>query len=216
MEPIVITPDTVKYWSHYANNRNFTSVQEAQDWIFHILEINDGKGISSVKKGPEYNRAYANQIPIYQAGKSWKIGKPIRNRSNVFRLSDVEIRLPDKEMLYNVARGNVSGEYEMTKLIWVPIREVLPDTTNDMYSFGGEAERIKGLAQQIKQNKWLEAVIVGIEPTGKWLIEGQHRARAMQLLGFARIPAIGIIYDDNANAVKAWVKKNCKFSSFIG
>ena len=54
-------------------------------------------------------------------------------------------------------------------------------------------DKIKNLAGLIKSNGWIEAIIYGIEEDGvPYIIEGQHRTRAMKLLGFNTVPGIGI------------------------
>lgn len=208
-----ISPESIKYWSGYAANRKFSTEQEARDWIFRTLENSDRQfGDALGLKGSEHNRQFADQMPIYQSGNSWKIGRPVRNNRNVFRLSDLQIRRPSTEELHNVAQANISGDYEFTDIFWANLRELLPDSEmGSIYSQSGESARIRELAEQIKSNKWVEAVIVGITKDGKWLIEGQHRARALRALGFATVPAIGIVYDESP--IIAWVRGNCRLAN---
>ena len=210
---VQITPEQVKNWSGYSVNRKFKSEGEAREWLFGQLERSE-QGVSGDvfgRKGPEYNRQFADMFPVYQSGKtSWKIGKPIRSRRNVLRLSDIQVRRPSSEQLYNIARATVDEHYEITNdIVWVRLAEILPDS-DGMYSYDDEADRIRNLAETIKSNKWIEAVVIGITNKGKWLIEGQHRARAMKLLGFGTVPAMGIVYEE---PVTAWVRANCKFAN---
>jgi ParB-like chromosome segregation protein Spo0J len=65
-----------------------------------------------------------------------------------------------------------------------------------LYKRGNEPERMARLAEKIKENLWIETPIVGIQGKGFWLIEGQHRVRAMAILGFKTVPVIGIEYEE--------------------
>lgn len=208
MEPIAITPEEIKSWSSYAVNRTFASEQEARDWIFRQMEqaqINN--------KGSEYNRQYANQFPLYPFRNAWKVGKPVRKPQDVFRLKDIQVRQPSKTMLYQIGESLTAGPFELGPLAWVPIQELIGDDGASIYSGQTqEIDRIKNLAVEIKNNKWLEAVVIGIEASGeRYVIEGQHRVRAMRLLGFKMVPAIAIIEENPPAAVQAWIKANCKF-----
>jgi ParB family chromosome partitioning protein len=52
-----------------------------------------------------------------------------------------------------------------------------------------EGDYIKDLAYKIKTNGWIEAVVVGETNSGYELWEGQHRTRALRVLGFSTVPA---------------------------
>jgi len=61
----------------------------------------------------------------------------------------------------------------------------------DDKSYANEQDRIKRLAETIMANKQFEPIVV--EPNQEWVIEGQHRIRALNLLGFKTVLAYQII-----------------------
>ena len=124
------------------------------------------------------------------SGKSWKIGKRVRGPDNRLRLKDLEIRKPGLEELNMVAQSNTEHDYEFTKVRLFKISDFISD--NDVYATqSGEIQKIKNLAFQIKQNRWFEPVIVGMQPGyTPELWEGQHRTRALKLLGFNLVPGL--------------------------
>lgn len=188
-----ITPDQIKWWSNYAANLTFPTEQAAKDWVFARKERADKEPASALfgVDGPQYNRAFADSVPIYQSGKSFKIGKRIRN-DNRLRLNQLEVRKPGAYELNMAAQASALGEYDFIPLKWIPIKGMIDD--KDVYATQQkEVDKIKNLAGLIKSNGWIEAIIYGIEEDGvPYIIEGQHRTRAMKLLGFNTVPGIGI------------------------
>lgn len=189
-----IKPEDIKYWSNYAANRIFKTPEEAQQWIFDRREHTDRQPHISFFGGPdgsEYNMAFAKDMPLYQSGKSWKIGKRIRSDHRM-RLKNIEIKMPDWSYVVEVAQSNGESDFKVHKLRWIPIRFTVADS-NDYY-LKNQKQRLENLAAQIKQNNWIEPVIY--EYSSMSILEGQHRARAMKLLGFNTVPGIGIEYDE--------------------
>lgn len=192
-----ITPDTLKWWSNYAKYRIFKTPEEARDWVFHVMERADQQPHSSHFgiNGPDYNRKFSEAIPLYQSGKSWKIGKRVREDKR-FRLSDLRVKTPDLEYLNNTANSNTASDWELEGIRWILIRDLIADEKNDQYYlYGNTLEYIKELAQKIKTNGWIEAVVVGRTDSGYELWEGQHRTRALRVLGFSKVPAYIIKID---------------------
>lgn len=62
---------------------------------------------------------------------------------------------------------------------------------NKMYDTAKEQKYIADLAEQIKANQKIEPLIFGLEPDSKdsYVIEGQHRIRALDKLGYTTFPA---------------------------
>src|SRR6516164_2602822 len=85
-----ITLDSIKWWSNYAKYQVFKTPEEAREWVFHVMERADQQPHSKMFgiNGPDYNRKFSDAIPLYQSGKSWKIGKRVRKDTR-FRLSDL-------------------------------------------------------------------------------------------------------------------------------
>lgn len=76
--------------------------------------------------------------------------------------------------------------------------EVVPGTYKILFSDMGELDgynnakdraRIEALAAAIKESGEIEPVFIALDQEGFWLVEGQHRSRALRLLGYDGIPA---------------------------
>ena len=113
-----------------------------------------------------------------------------------------EIKLvPLSEDIHQVAQANMSGDdYEVQPLKMYPIHELLDGVGQDYYARNPqESKRVKALAEQIKYNKWFEPLIIARmdipgEDDEPWIVEGQHRARAVELFNTKVIPAYLIEY----------------------
>lgn len=180
-----LSPEAIRRWSHYAASMKFETPEDARDWMFRKMELQDRSGVNVY--GPEKNRAIANAMPLYQSGKSWKIGKRVREDKR-FKLSQLQVKRPTFEELDMVANSNTESDFEYAGVKWLKISDLMSGE-QDVYSWGRELEYIKSLAYKIKTNGWIEAVIVGQFDNGYELWEGQHRVRAMKVLGFNTVPA---------------------------
>lgn len=183
-------PSDIDHWSNYSANKIFKSPEEARQWIFARKEHSDKSSWAELfgPDGPEYNKAFAEAMPIYQSGKSFKIGKRIRT-DNRLRLSNLEVKRPSLQELNVVAQANGESDYKFHPTKWVKF----PVGNKDVYATqSSELNKIASLAEEIKQNGWIEAVIY--DWNSGYLIEGQHRVRALRLLGFKTAPGVGIEY----------------------
>lgn len=187
-----IEPSDITWWSNYAANMKFPSELAAREWVFQRREYTDRQPSSTVfgVDGTEYNREFANAIPVYQSGAVFKIGKRIR-KDNRLRLKNLEVRSPGWEYIIQTAQANGTEDFKVHKIKWIPIRFTVSDE-NDYYLVN-QKTRIKDLADQIKTNGWIEAVIYDYKNLN--ILEGQHRARAMKVLGFSTVPGVGIEYE---------------------
>lgn len=185
-----LKPSDIEWWAKYARTKIFKTPEEAREWVFQRREYADKQSHAVLfgVDGPEYNRAFADAIPLYQSGKSWKIGKRIRT-DNRFRLGQLEVRRPDLEELNLIAQSNGLGNYRFHPVKWIRV-----SFDPDDYYLRQEKRRIWNLAQEIKQNKWIEAIVYDYKHGD--IIEGQHRARAMTMLGFKSVPGVGIEYEE--------------------
>lgn len=104
-------------------------------------------------------------------------------------LSFLEIKRNSLEEINNTANANTEYEWNLLKGVYdIPLKYILPPPRHDtLYSRSDEKARIGELADKILNNGWIKAVIVqywkGDDGPQYDLIEGQHRARAMRLLG---------------------------------
>jgi hypothetical protein len=193
-----ITLDSIKWWSNYAKYQVFKTPEEAREWVFHVMERADQQPHSKMFgiNGPDYNRKFSDAIPLYQSGKSWKIGKRVRKDTR-FRLSDLRVKTPDIGYLNEVANSNTERNWELGGIKWLRISDLIVDAKEDRYYlWGRELDSIKDLAHRIKTNGWIEAVVVGQMGSDYELWEGQHRIRALRILGFSTIPAYIIKVDE--------------------
>lgn len=186
-----IEPKDIDWWSKYARTRLFSTEKEAREWVFNARQRADSQSYAELFgiDGPEYNRAFANSIPIYRSGNSFKIGKRIRSEKR-FSLKNLKIKSPSWEYIVQTAQANGEGGFDVHPIKWIPIRFTV-SSQNDYYLMN-QKDRINNLADEIKKNGWIEAVIYDYESLN--IIEGQHRARAMKVLGFNTVPGVGIEY----------------------
>ena len=107
---------------------------------------------------------------------------------------DLDIR-PAREDIYDSASG-FFYDYEKAKgLFEIPIADIGPLTG---YDNAKDKARIQNLAEQIKENREIEPVFVAVDPNGEaYLMEGQHRSRALELLGYKSVPARVIVSMDH-------------------
>lgn len=99
---------------------------------------------------------------------------------------------PTKENLDNIAEANFT-DYKIRKIQYWDIKNDLGVDEND-YFFKNvdDRKRIEELAKTITKNGWIEAIVVGTDDE-HWIIEGQHRARALLLMGINKVPGHEIV-----------------------
>jgi hypothetical protein len=72
----------------------------------------------------------------------------------------------------------------------VPLAAEFVEANKRLYAQKSEQEYISSLAQKISANQKIEPLIVALEPDGEtWVLEGQHRIRALSQLGYKSFPA---------------------------
>ncbi len=197
-----VAPEVLRHWTQYAGHRDWKSEEEARSFIA-------GKWNNSawnIGMSPEESKAHYTQLaaemPIYQTKKGWRIGDPrvLKNvRAKASRKANPRLTWKTMEIkgsslydLNNSAAAQEEATYEILPIKMYRIAELLPDE-EDMYSKGGEAAYIQELAHKIKQNRWFEAIYV--HENHRYVVEGQHRTRALKLLGFKTVPGYGFLYD---------------------
>lgn len=71
------------------------------------------------------------------------------------------------------------------------------------YDSAHESKRIQDLTRAIQQSKQIEPLFVGLDPTGEpYIMEGQHRVRALKALGYDQIPARVVVDMDDITKAK--------------
>lgn len=143
---------------------------------FAVVEERDGKQFLRLGRGNWYEEATAAQQKVLDS---------MEVASGVFR--DLDFRSGTDDV-YQVAEAFFTDSEVAPQTREVPfstLGELLPG-----YDTPTEAARIQALADAIKENGEITPVIIGVDPTGEaFIMEGQHRARALQLLGYDAVPA---------------------------
>lgn len=106
------------------------------------------------------------------------------------------------EDIHEVAQANLAGDaYDVHKVDMYDLHSLLGRVDRgDVYSMDKrEQERVKSLAEQIQRNKWFAPIIIAKmdidgEDDEPWIMEGQHRARAVESLNTKKIPAFMVEY----------------------
>jgi hypothetical protein len=99
--------------------------------------------------------------------------------------------LPAKEDINRAADAAFTDWEQERGIKYVSIDMLGPLTGYDNTK---DAARIRRLADSIKVSNEFEPIFVGIDPSGEaFIMEGQHRTRALQLLGDTHVPAQVIV-----------------------
>lgn len=189
-----IKPDDIKWWSSYASQQIFPTEAAARDWVFKRREFADHEPHAAMFggiDGPEYNKQFAQAIPVYQSGKSWKIGKRIRKKS--FSWDDVEIKKNSLEDLETNGAVNMFDGPRLSPVKLVPLR-LLNKTENHSDTAYGQA-KIATIVNQIKSGEGYFKAIV-YDPDGN-IIDGHHRYEVARMLRMTKVPAQQITYSED-------------------
>lgn len=196
-----ISQSDIDHWVKYAGQKDFESEEEARGFI--ARKANQGTAWTyGIDNPEEYYKQLAMEMPVYQTKKGWRLGTPQairrmqqkRSRKKNPPLSWKTIKIVGSSLHdQNVsASAQEESDYEIMPIKFYRIAELLPDEDN-YYMKGQEGEYIKELAQKIKQNRWFEAIYV--HENERYIIEGQHRTRALRLLRLKTVPGYGFLYD---------------------
>lgn len=185
-------PGDVEWWTKYAQSLIFKTEEETKQWIFEKREWADKQSYQSVfggPDGPEYNRAFANAVPLYKSGKSWKIGKRIRKK--LFGWDDIHIEPNSLENLTSAGYVNMFDNPELGPVKLVPISK-LYKTERHSETINGQA-KVMWLAQHIKNDGYFKAIVYGSDGE---IIDGHHRYEAVKSLKLKTIPAQLLVISD--------------------
>lgn len=83
------------------------------------------------------------------------------------------------------------GKYEVEKGVKsVPMTSFPASNPYQMFRSKDDIKRVQDLAEQIKENKRIDPLIVAIDKDGPYVLEGGHRLGALNLLGIKNFPAV--------------------------
>jgi hypothetical protein len=155
--------DIIRVVEHYNNQfADFFGFEDPSDVLFQYNFIETEKGIKIVPKSKE--------------------PEP---EKDTFDWDDVEIIYTSRQELHTIANSSFYDyEIDMTPSL------VVIDDYIDSFDYYDHKERIENLAAEINRTKTFEPIVV--EPNDKWVIEGQHRIRAIKLLGADKVLAYKI------------------------
>lgn len=184
-----IDQESITWWANYAQRMTFRSEQEARQWVFDRRQHADRQPASQVfgVDGPEYNRAFADAIPLYQSGKSWKIGKRIRKKP--FGWDEVDIRANTLEQLETAGYVNAFDGPILGPVQLVPIRKLYKVEDHSEKPAG--VAKVQFLAQQVKNGGYFKAIVYNEDGS---ILDGHHRYEAAKLLRMTKVPAQMVRY----------------------
>jgi hypothetical protein len=187
-----VDAESLLWWAKYAANMTFPTEQAARDWVFGRREHADSQPHASMFggiDGPEYNRQFANAVPLYQSGKSWKIGKRIRKKP--FGWDDVEVKKNSLEDLETNGSVNMFDGPRLSPVKLIPLR-FMHKTENHSNTPEGQA-KIALIVNRIKNGEGYFKAIV-IDPDGN-IIDGHHRYEVARMLRMTKAPAQQVTFE---------------------
>jgi hypothetical protein len=146
------------------------------------------------KRGSWYSDATPQQQETLDRWEDERVTGKVSNWQNL------DIR-PAREDIYDSASAFFYDYEKANGLFDVPITDIGPLSG---YDNAKDKARIQNLAEQIKESGEIEPVFVAVDPNGEaYLMEGQHRSRALELLGYKSVPARVIVSMDQEEQAAA-------------
>lgn len=188
----------LSWWISRFNGRKYNSQEDALKDIQHVVDKSNNDPLNKIFGSKDIDPQQIIQmfkyVPLKTGG---KLVSTVKEKSNKQKFADnwneIDVKQTSRDTLYRVAQSNFNNfEINFTPKL-INIYDYI-DKEMDDYYFANEKTRLLDLANKIKENKWVEPVIV--EPDDVWLIEGQHRIRALALLKFKKCPAYEIFDKD--------------------
>lgn len=162
----------------------------------------EGEAKPSLRAGDKRGKWYADATSQQQATlDKWEDERTADSTSN---WEDLDVR-PSREDIYDSASGFFNDYEKANGLFDIPLADIGPLTG---YDNAKDKARIQNLADQIKESGEIEPVFVAVDPDGEsYLMEGQHRSRALELLGYKSVPARVIVSMDEVEQPKASLRE---------
>jgi len=130
--------------------------------------------------------------------------------AEILKRNDEQLKaIGGKKFEYPEAKSSVSGlrvgeqikntssipatfsNYEIDKGIRsVPMSAFETTNPQDLFYAKNDLERVNNLAEQIKNNGYIDPLIVAVDESGPYVLEGAHRLGALHTLGVEDIPAM--------------------------
>lgn len=121
----------------------------------------------------------------------------LRKLDRIQNFDDLETR-PNRESLLQCGQASFNDFEVVPGTYKIPLSEL-----GDLgaYNNARDRERIERLAAAIQESGEIEPVFVALDQEGLWLVEGQHRSRALRLLGYDSVPARVMVDLDDVPAL---------------
>lgn len=163
-----------------------------------VIKTTDGQILAildSKNKSEPIELPVEEKLPDVKQEEDIKIGDV--NLNEEFPKSNPKIHsqegLPDLDIHANRAQPSVDSNIGDSGKILDGIRTINLEDFDTIPMTGG----IKQLGDAIKENGWIEPLIIQVNKNGDiWIAEGQHRAAALKEMGYKTAP-VKVIYDAN-------------------
>jgi GNAT superfamily N-acetyltransferase len=188
----------LEHLSKYYSLRDFKSEDAAREFYFNSLEKDDKspwvQAMPSSFHGTELNKAISLLVPIYKAGKNFRIGKAPKKVARD-PWAEIDVTTPSLAPLQSVGILNPFDGYKVKGVKMLSINDINM-TEDHSYTTGG-VKKVEWLAEKIKENGKFTAIIVNQDYS---ILDGHHRFRAIRdYLRYKTIPALVIEINDGTN-----------------
>lgn len=93
--------------------------------------------------------------------------------------------------------ATVEGDYEVLPGIRkFRVADMEAKTVRDLFYAADDFRRVERLSKQLRLNKFLEPLIIGIDAEGPYIIEGAHRFGAALTNGMQYVPALIVVEEE--------------------
>jgi hypothetical protein len=189
--------------------KEYLATKEGQARDFNRLQSLAAQGDVNARKGlpitPEqlsarqYVDNITNDVAMGFVGSVKPLNNPLNNleRMSIFfrnypKATNVVDGLKVGEKIKNTGSIPASfDKYEVDAGIRsVPMSAFKGSNPYDLFRSADDIKRVKDLAGQIKENKYIDPLIIAIDNQGPYVLEGAHRLGALNLLGVKNFPAL--------------------------
>jgi hypothetical protein len=185
-QPIKESLEKMHGWHQSFKEKYYPSIESAKNDIRRAVNHNN-KQFSAIF-GEDNPEEIVGLFNFIETNKGFKImpKQPKRTKKKKIDWGDFDLIKTPLDELHLIASSNFL-DYEIdNKPSIIKIDEYIDDD-----NYFDHKNRIINLSKEIIKNMKFEPIVV--EPNKKYVIEGQHRIRAMKLLGFKTVMAYKII-----------------------
>lgn len=193
-------PEILAFVEREFEGKTFPTEASARAAILRALQ--NAHKTTLFKNDGSHEQAIAAAAPVYHDGQAFRIGTHTVQPKITWK--EIKIKPESRASIADSANANAEDWECDWKVHWFNATDILPSVEEDsLYQTDAhERQRIEQLAAAIRENRWVTPLFVGMEwdaegRTSQWVIEGQHRARALYYhLGLQKLPGYLIEIDD--------------------